>query len=138
MTFLHEISLLKRFLDKYYPWIMNDTYEMAIAEKYFALANDRELDLIPDMLADDIIYSSDTTGVYFGRAEAMEMMRKFFTSFPYLYWHINSIELVKEAVVEIYFTLKMRDKNGDETEKKGVERIIVSESCIKYIEVRNL
>ena len=112
--------------------------EIEIAQKYFELANNRDLKTIPNVLDTKIIYTSDTTGIYFGINDTMEMMSTFFDKFKYLNWKIESIELIKDSVIEIYFTLTMIGEDDVQIEKKGVERLVVDLGLIKYIEVRNL
>jgi hypothetical protein len=114
----------------------NDT--IAIAKRYFELSNNRELNSIPKLFCNEIIYSSDNTGVYFGKDNVMQMMDTFFSKFKFLNWKINSIELIKDLTVEIYFILKTVDNEGNEFEKKGIERLIIYDHLIKYIEVRNI
>ena len=111
---------------------------LEIAQKYFDLSNNRELTQIPELFCNDVIYSSDNTGIYFGKDNIMEMMNTFFSKYKFLEWKIESIKEIKNITVEIYFTLRMVDFDENEIEKKGVERLIIINDLIKYIEVRNI
>jgi len=109
-----------------------------IAEKYFDMSNERKLDLIPNLFHSEIVYSSDNTGLYFGRDNVMEMMTSFFNKFKLLNWKIDSIDRIKDCIVEIRFTLSMVDLTGTKITKEGIERIIIIDNLIRHIEVRNI
>ncbi len=61
------------------------------AKLYFELSNSGNLDAIEDIIHLESIYNSDGTGLYFGKADIMKMMRSFYQKFEYLHWEISSI-----------------------------------------------
>lgn len=108
-----------------------------ISEQYFKLSNNRELDKVSNLILKDAIYSSDNTGLYYGRNDIMKMMTSFFNNFKTLNWKINDIKQLNENIVEIDFTLTGEDNNNNKIKKSGIERIVVVNNLIKHIEVRN-
>lgn len=109
---------------------------LALAHLYFTLSNDRNLDAIESLFAPDATYSSDATGEYSGREAIMTMMRWFFARYEYLHWTIDTINEIKPGIIEIHFHAVFQ--NGEsKIEKSGVEHIIIRDSLIQSIEVRN-
>lgn len=107
------------------------------AKKYFELSNQRKLEAIPSLLHEDATYSSDNTGLHYGVEAIMEMMTRFYANFPKLHWTIDAIDEIRPHIVEIDFILTATDSNGREITRSGIERIVISDSVIKHIEVRN-
>lgn len=110
----------------------------SIARQYFELSNARDLGAIENLFADEATYSSDNTGLYFGKQDIMDMVQAFFDSFPYLHWAIDSIEEKTPQIVEIYFTVSSRNRDGNEINRKGKETVVVTDRKIRHVEVRNL
>jgi len=111
---------------------------LEVTKKYFELSNNRRLDEVFVLFAEDATYSSDNTGLYFGVSEIRQMMTGFFNSFPELFWEATTIEEVKPNIVEVSFTLKSTDKTGKQASTSGIERVVVVNDKIRHIEVRNV
>ena len=108
-----------------------------VAKRYFALSNDRDLEGIKAMIHDKATYSSDNTGVHFGKSGIMEMMVAFYDRFPQLQWNVHSISEEKPDIVTVDFTLSAEDKSGNAVKIKGIERLVIDDETIRHIEVRN-
>ena len=111
---------------------------LAIVKEYFELSNSRKLEAVAELLAEDATYSSDNTGLYFGKNDIMAMMDGFYDSFPYLNWSVQSLEEKTEHIVEAGFTLFAKNQDGTVIEKPGKESVIVVDGKIRHVEVRNL
>jgi hypothetical protein len=108
-----------------------------LAQLYFDLSNARDLKTVETLLQLSITYSSDNTGLYFGRENVMKMMREFFDLFPQLHWEVHSLISVSEHIAEIIFTLTGTKNDGTKITRPGIERIVVEQDLIRHIEVRN-
>jgi ketosteroid isomerase-like protein len=106
------------------------------AQHYFTLSNEGDLNAIGLLITPDAIYSSDTTGLYYGREDIMAMMQEFFVRFDSLHWTIDTINEIKPEIIEIHFHAVFQNREST-IEKAGIERIIVRNNLIQYIEVRN-
>lgn len=109
---------------------------LEIAQQYFDLSNLAELDDIEKMIHPEATYSSDNTGLYFGKNKIMTMMRGFFTNHSKLHWQIKSIEQLDEHVTELHFCCHAIKNNGEKYRFSGLERIVVIDEFIRHIEVR--
>ena len=111
---------------------------LSIARDYFELSNARNLESIENLFADEATYSSDNTGLYFGKQDIMAMIHRFFDSFPHIYWQIDSIEEKTLHIVEIHFRVSSKDKDGNEINRAGKETLVIADEKIRHVEVRNL
>lgn len=109
---------------------------IAQTKAYFKLSNERRLDEIPRLFHKKAIYSSDNTGLYFGLDAIMEMMHGFFTMNPEIHWQINNIKEVKASVVEVVFTATGVTAEAQPFMREGIERLVIENGLIRYIEVR--
>lgn len=110
---------------------------LSITQQYFNLSNNRDLNNIFTLFAEDSTYSSDNTGLYFGVSDISQMMIRFYDSYPLLVWHIKTMEEITPYIVEVSFTLTMKDNNGEVIEKPGIERVVVVDQKLRHVEVRN-
>lgn len=110
---------------------------LTTAKEYFRLSNSRDMEGIADLFADDATYSSDNTGLFFGKKDIMGMVVNFFNSFPELSWVVHSIEERTPYIVELNFTCLAKDEKGASTERQGVESLIIRDGKIRHVEVRN-
>ena len=108
-----------------------------LAKLYFELSNQKKLDEISSLIDGQATYSSDNTGLHFGRTAIMQMMTKFFDAFSELAWQIDSIRELDVNIVEIQFSFQGKKKSGEELAKQGIERIVVVDGFLRHIEVRN-
>ena len=108
-----------------------------MAEQYFKLSNQSDMDSIAAMFTDSSTYSSVNTGVYLGRDQIMPMMRAFHSSFESLTWTINTIEEIRPGVAHIEFSLVSVNGQGQVTESSGHEYVLVFDGKLQHVEVRN-
>jgi len=108
-----------------------------IAERYFELSNQCDMDSIESMLTESSTYSSVNTGVYLGRSQIMVMMRAFHSAFTSLHWTIDSIEEIRLGVAHIEFRLRSVDRHGEVKETSGNEYVLVFDGMLQHVEVRS-
>ena len=108
----------------------------ALTEEYFALSNDRDLASIFNLLNPEATYSSNNTGLFFGVNDIRRMMTAFFADHPYIQWTILELRELSEHITEVDFTVVSTDREGDQTERAGLERIVAASGTIRHIEVR--
>ena len=109
----------------------------ALTEEYFALSNDRDLTSIFTLLNPEATYSSNNTGLFFGVNDIRKMMTAFFADHPYIQWPILELRELSEHISEVDFTVVSTDREGDQTEHSGVERIVAASGTIRHIEVHS-
>ena len=114
---------------------MSSTIE--IAERYFELSSQSDLDSIESMFTDSSTYSSVNTGVYLGRSQIMTMMRAFHASFQSLTWTIDHIEEIRPGVAQIEFSLISLNGQGKKSRSKGSEYVLTFNGLLQHVEVRN-
>lgn len=107
------------------------------AKEYFLLSNARDLKAIEDLFADDATYSSDNTGLFFGKKDIMAMVTNFFNSFPELNWVVHSVEEKTPHIAELDFTFLGKDERGNSIERRGVESLVIKNGKIRHVEMRN-
>ena len=107
----------------------------ALAEEYFALSNDRDLTSIFTLLNPEATYSSNNTGLFFGVNDIRKMMTAFFADHPYVHWTILGLREFSEHITEVDLTVVSTDREGDQTERSGLERIVAASGTIRHIEV---
>lgn len=110
---------------------------LVTAKEYFDLSNARDLEGIANIFAEDATYSSDNTGLYYGKNDIMTMINGFFSSFSELNWVVHSIEEKTPHIVEMDFTFTGKDQNGSDVERRGLESLIIVDGKIRHIEMRN-
>jgi len=54
-----------------------------------------------------------------------------------LHWEIHSIQETTSQIVELNFTLRGTDTQGEKIIRPGIERIVVVDEHLRHIEVRN-
>lgn len=108
-----------------------------VTQLYFDLSNERNLERIFMLFAEDATYSSDNTGLYFGIASIKEMVAGFYDNFPSLHWEIHKLEQTSPNIAEVSFTLTATDKDGHDITRPGIERVVVVGGKIRHVEVRN-
>lgn len=108
-----------------------------IAKKYFELSNQGDLNAIKILIDPNATYSSENTGLHFGKINIMTMKENFFSQYDHLFWQIHKIEEVKHNITLFDFTLEMK-KNAHTEYRKGIEYVIVNDNqLIQHIEVKN-
>jgi hypothetical protein len=107
----------------------------ALTEEYFALSNDRDLTSIFTLLNPEATYSSNNTGLFFGVNDIRKMMTAFFADHPYIKWTILELRELSEHITEVDFMVVSTDREGDQTERSGLERIVAASGTIRHIEV---
>ena len=108
-----------------------------LTRQYFQLSNERKLETIRYLFEKQATYSSDNTGLYFGRDAIMRMMGDFFDAFPSLYWEIHSLVENTPHIAEVDFTLVAKKTDGSKILRPGIERVVVVNGLIRHVEVRN-
>ena len=109
---------------------------LAISRDYFRLSNDQDIESISSLFVEDATYSSDNTGLFFGRQDIMEMMGGFFNAFSSLHWSIDSIEEKTPYIVELHFTFVAENTEGESVERQGIEKLVIVNEKIRHIDVR--
>ena len=109
----------------------------ALTEKYFALSNARDLKSIFSLLDPKATYSSDNIGLFYGREDIRKMMTAFFADYPAIHWTVLELRELSEHITEVDFAVASTDREGNETERLGVERIVAASGTIRHIEVRS-
>ena len=113
------------------------TSPLQIAQKYFELSNQADLNAIEKMFTDTSTYSSVNTGVFYGRKQIIDMVRPFYDSFDTLNWDVHDVKEIRPNVIEFDFTFK-GVKNDKETVRHGIEYVIVNDDgLLQHVEVRN-
>ena len=107
----------------------------ALTEEYFALSNDRDLTSIFTLLNPEATYSSSNTGLFYGVDDIRAMMTAFFADHPYIQWTILELRELSEHITEVDFTVVSTDREGDQTERSGLERIVAASGAIRHIGV---
>ena len=110
---------------------------LEIAEKYFELSNEHELDTISEMFTDASTYSSINTGVFLGRKQIMDMMKPFHDSFSELHWEIVDCRELRPGVVWLDFVMTGTKTSGEKVEVVGEEYVVVKDEKLLHVEVRN-
>lgn len=110
---------------------------LEIAKHYFDLSNRSDFAGIALLFTDSTTYSSQTTGLYLGKDNILEMQREFHGKFSSLHWQINSVKELKPGIVMFDYTFIAKLANGEKTESFGTEYVIVHDSKIQHIEIRN-
>jgi len=109
----------------------------ALTEKYFALSNARDLTSIFSLLDPEATYSSDNTGLFHGLEDIRKMMTAFFADYPSIHWTILELRELSKHITEVDFAVASTDREGNQTERLGVERIVAASGTIRHIEVRS-
>lgn len=107
----------------------------ALTEEYFALSNDRDLTSIFTLLNPEATYSSNNTGLFYGVNDIRKMMTAFFADHPYIHWTIPELRELSDHITEVDFTVISTDREGDQAERSGLERIVAASGTIRHIEV---
>lgn len=107
-----------------------------IAQLYFDLSNQADLNAIEKLIHPEATYSSVNTGLYYGIENIMVMMRTFFDQYQSLQWQIKSIEQLDQHITELHFDCEASRNNNETISFNGVERIVVVSGLIRHIEVR--
>ena len=107
----------------------------AVTERYFALSNDQDLTSIFTLLNPEATYSSNNTGLFYGVNDIRKMMTAFFADHPNIQWTILELRELSEHITEVDFTVVSTDREGNQTERFGLERIVVASGAIRHIEV---
>ena len=110
---------------------------LVVAQRYFDLSNARDLDAVESLFTETSTYSSDNTGVYFGKKQIMAMMRPFFEKFTDLKWSVKSAEEIRPGVVLFDFTFSGITTSGESVQRAGREYVIVYDGKLQHVEVRN-
>lgn len=118
----------------WYHLLMSEA--ITVAEKYFALSNQHDMDAIAELLTDSSTRSSVRTGVYLGREQIMDMMRPFHESFSELRWDIETIEEIRPGVVEVRCEMTGIKLDGTAVSLKDLEYVIVKDGKLQHVEVR--
>lgn len=114
--------------------IMKSSLEMT--QQYFDLSNQADLNAIEQLIHTEATYSSDNTGLYFGKKGIMLMMCEFFSKHQRLCWQIKSIEQKNDYITELQFHCDALNNEGETYQFSGIERIVVVDEMIRHIEVR--
>ena len=113
---------------------------LEVARHYFALSNQRDLTAISDLFSEDATYSSDNTGVHYGRTAIMSMVRTFFTDFPELHWTVLSeTEMSQPEIIQFKFRCAYEDAEGNSGQREGLETMVIDhQGLLRHVEERNL
>lgn len=109
---------------------------LELAEHYFALSNQGDLESIERLFLPTTTYSSANYGLYFGPKDIMGMMRPFFSQYETRCWTIEESRSLTEHIAEIEFSFTGTSQDGETISRTGVERIVVHSGMIQHIEVR--
>jgi hypothetical protein len=107
------------------------------AKLYFDLSNKSDFEGIGKLFTDTTTYSSQTTGIYLGRDDIMQMQRAFHGKFASLHWQVNSVKEVKPGIVLFDFNFTGTLPNGEKIKSSGLEYVIVHQNKIQHVEIRN-
>lgn len=107
------------------------------AKLYFELSNSADVRAVEDLFTEASTYSSQNTGIYFGREDIIEMQRVFHGKFSSLQWSVNSVEEVKPGVILFDFNFMGETLGGERVKIFGLEYVVVYKGKIQHIEVRN-
>ena len=107
----------------------------ALTEECFALSNDRDLTSIFTLLNPEATYSSNNTGLFYGVNDIRKMMTAFFADHPYIPWTILELRELSDHITEVDFTVISTNREGDQAERSGLERIVAASGTIRHIEV---
>lgn len=116
---------------------MKISEEQKLAEHYFELSNQRDLESIEKLLDESTTYSSINTGVFLGREQIMQMKQSFYSSFKDMNWKIHSIVEERPAVILFDFTFTGTTNESKSVTREGLEYVIVYDNKLQHIEVRN-
>ena len=113
------------------------TDAVQLAKRYFDLSNEGKLEDIKKLFTPSSTYSSANTGVYLGADQIMDMQTKFFAGFETMGWDVHSVNAVKPGIVLFDFTFSGNTLDGEVVHRSGWEYVIVYNSKIQHVEVRN-
>ncbi len=108
-----------------------------IAENYFDLSNQRNLEEIEMLLTENSTYSSPNTGVFVGVDQIMKMKHEFYGGFKKMQWLVNSVEELRPGVIEFDFIFSGTTLDDEEVTRPGTEYVIIKDEKLLHIEVRN-
>lgn len=107
-----------------------------LAQHYFDLSNDSDLDAIRELMISSTTYSSANTGLFLGVDDIIAMQTEFHAGFESLNWQVNAVEEIKPGIVQFDFTFYGRRRNGETVQSHGIETVVVHAGKIQHIEIR--
>ncbi len=105
--------------------------------KYYKLLNERNLTHVALLFHESATYSSNNTGVYFGKKDIIKMIDSFYNEFPQLHWIFHAIKTINDNIAEIDLTLYATDEGGNKIQRSNIETVVTENDYIRHIEVRN-
>ena len=108
-----------------------------IANQYFDLSNQSDIDSIRELFTESTTYSSQNTGIYLGADAVCSIQSVFHDSFNELHWAVNSCEEVKPGIILFDYTFTGFKKTGEQVTSNGLEYIVVQNEKIIHIGIRN-
>ena len=115
---------------------LNIVKPLDLAQHYFDLSNDSNLDAIRELMTASTTYSSANTGIYLGVDDIMAMQTEFHAGFESLAWRVNTVEEIKPGIVRFEFDFDGRRSTGETVQSRGIETVVIHAGKIQHIEVR--
>ncbi len=107
-----------------------------IAKYYFDASNESNFEKIEKLFSITSTYSSQNTGLYLWIEDIVNMQKKFHWNYEKLEWKIQEIVEEKPWIVRIDFDF-VWIKKSDTVSFSGMEYIVIYESKIQHIEIKN-
>ena len=106
-----------------------------IAQTYFKLSNQSDMNGIASLLSDDATYYSANLGFFLGKKEIITMQRAFHDQYQSLRWTIDTIDEIKPNIVAINFSFNGVLQDGSKQTRQSSEHILVYDGVIRHIAV---
>lgn len=109
-----------------------------LAALYFDYSNQQDFGKIEAMLAPDIVYDSQNTGIYEGKAAVLAMMRAFFKAYRSIRWTPLQSTVIENTsdTVQILFVAEGTTSTGADFKRSGIETLAFKDGLISAITVR--
>lgn len=112
------------------------TDALKLAQHYFDLSNQSDLDEIAKLFTPTSTYQSATTGTYYGRDAIIAMQRKFHASFQQLHWQVDRVEEVQPGIIRFDFRFTGTKLDGSQITSTGIEDIMVVDGHLQHVSIR--
>ena len=110
---------------------------ITLAQHYFDLSNDSNLDGIRQLMTPATTYSSDNSGLFLGVDDIVAMQTSFHTKFESLNWQVTEVEEIKPGIVRFAFQFSGKTASGESIHSSGIEYVVIHNDRIQHIEVRH-
>ena len=108
---------------------------LKIAENYFKLSNESNLDEIYTMLHKSSTFCSSSFDIFVGADEIIKMQRLYHGSFNHLEWIVKKVTEIKPSVVKFDFDFLATDKKENKIRFSGIEYVVILGDKIQHIQV---